>query len=96
MSISQFSRTSRRTAAKAKYNDAHYDQLKIWTPKGGRQIIQQLAAAAGLSTAEYIRVLVIRDADKRGIDVRAALGGGGLTSTMMQLIAAQQLPGDWV
>lgn len=96
MSISQYSRTSARTAAKAKYNDKHYDQVKFWTPKGGRQIIQQLAAAAGLSTAEYIRVLVIRDADRRGIDVRAALGGGGLTSTMMQLIAAQQLPGDWV
>lgn len=75
--INQYSRTSARTAAKAKYNAKHYDQIKIWTPKGGRDIIQQLAAASGLSMAEYIRSLVIRDADKHGVDVRSALGGGG-------------------
>ena len=75
--INQNSRTSARTAAKAKYNAKHYDQLKIWTPKGGRDIIRQLAEANGLSIAEYIRTLVIRDADRHGVDVRAALGGGG-------------------
>ena len=77
MSISQFSRTSRRTAAKAKYNETHYDQLKIHVAKGGRCVIQQLAAASGQSMADYIRTLVIRDADRHGIDVREALGGGG-------------------
>lgn len=75
--INQYSRTSARTAAKAKYNSKHYDQIKFWSPKGSRDIIQQLAAASGLSMAEYIRSLVIRDADRHGIDVRAALGGGG-------------------
>ncbi len=96
MSISQFSRTSRRTAAKAKYNETHYDQLKIHVAKGGRCVIQQLAAASGQSMADYIRTLVIRDADRHGIDVREALGGGGdaVTSTMCD-IALAQLCGDW-
>lgn len=89
MSIWQYSTTSARTEAKQRYNEKHYDQLKVWTPKGGREIIKQLAAAAGLSTAEYIRSLVIRDAAARGIDVRAELGGGGDPSTIIELIAGQ-------
>jgi hypothetical protein len=63
--------------AKQKYNERHYDQVKIYAPKGGREIIQQLAAATGMSMAEYIRHCIIADAQRRGIDVSAALGGGG-------------------
>lgn len=65
--------------SKQRWNAAHYDQLKIYTPKGGRTVVQQLAAAAGMSMAEYIRHCVIADAQRRGIDVRAELGGGGAT-----------------
>ena len=82
--INQYSRTSARTEAKQRYNEKHYDQIKFYSPKGSRDIIQQLAAASGQSMAEYIRTLVIRDADRHGIDVRAALGGGA-DSTMTAL-----------
>lgn len=77
MSIKQYSCTASRTNAKQRYNERHYDQIKFYSPKGSRDIIQQLAAASGQSMAEYIRTLVIRDADRHGIDVRTALGGGG-------------------
>lgn len=93
--INQYSRTSARTEAKQRYNEKHYDQIKFYSPKGSRDIIQQLAAASGQSMAEYIRTLVIRDADRHGIDVRAALGGGGAGSTMIA-IAAAQIAGDWM
>lgn len=63
-------------AAKTRYNDRNYDQIKLYCRKGAREIIQRLAAASGLSMAEYIRHCVIADAEKRGIDVREALGGG--------------------
>ena len=94
MSIWQYSTAAKRTEAKQRYNETHYDQIKFYSPKGSREIIQQLAAASGQSMAEYIRTLVIRDADRHGIDVRAALGGGGADSTMIQ-IATAQLLGDW-
>ena len=63
-------------AAKQRYNERHYDQVKIYVSCGGRDIIQQLAAASGMSMAEYIRHCVISDAQRRGIDVTAELGGG--------------------
>ena len=80
-------------AAKTKYNSAHYQQVKIFVRDGGRDVIQQLAAAAGMSMAEYIRHCVIQDAQRRGIDVRAALGGGGVTSTIAAI--AEQLRAPW-
>lgn len=95
MSIKQFSRVAARTAAKQKYNTVHYDQIKFYSPKGSREIIQQLAAASGQSMADYIRTLVIRDADRHGIDVRSALGGGGGATSTMIAIAAAQITGDW-
>lgn len=86
-------------AAKTRYNEKNYDQIKLYGRKGSREIIQRLAAAAGLSMAEYIRHCIIKDAEGRGIDVREALGGGGLTSTIAAIIASCDLPeqisGDW-
>lgn len=80
--------------AKTKYNAEHYQQLKIYVRDGGREVIHQLAAAAGMSTAEYVRHCIIKDAAMRGIDVNAALGGGGITSTMIAI--AKQMTGDWI
>ena len=80
-------------AAKTKYNKTHYQQVKIFVRDGGRDVIQQLAAAAGMSMAEYIRHCIIKDAAMRGIDVNAALGGGGVTSTIIEI--AQQMTGPW-
>lgn len=63
-------------AAKTRWNAKHYDQVKISVIKGGREVIQQIAAASGMSMAEYIRHCIIADAQRRGIDVTEALGGG--------------------
>lgn len=93
MSINQYSRTAARTEAKQRYNETHYDQVKIHVVQGGRAIIQQLAAASGMSMAEYIRHCIISDAQRRGIDVTAALGGGGAPSTITALI--DQLSAPW-
>lgn len=86
-------------AAKTRYNRENYDQIKVYSRKGSREIIQRLAAAAGMSMTEYIKHCIIKDADSRGIDVRQALGGGGLTSTIEAIIASCALPGqltgDW-
>lgn len=60
------------------WNREHYDQLLIRVRKGSREAVQQLAAERGMSTAEYIRHLIITDAQKRGnVDISATLGGGG-------------------
>ena len=45
-----------KTSNKAviKYRAAHYDRLLLTMPKGRREIIQQAAAAAGLSQNAYV------------------------------------------
>ena len=84
--------TAACTAAKAKYNRKHYDGLYIRTNKGGREVVQELAAASGRSTAEYVRHCIITEAKMRGIDVAAALGGGGVTDTLAAIRTAAGLP----
>ena len=81
-------------AAKQRYNERHYDQVKIYVPAGGRTIIQQLAAASGMSMAEYMRHCIIADANRRGINVSAELGGGGCPSTTTAAITGQ-LAAPW-
>ena len=66
-----------QTDAKRRYNSRHYEQVMLRVQIGGREVIQALADRAGLSMAEYIRSCVIADAERRGIDVRSSLGGGG-------------------
>jgi hypothetical protein len=84
--------TAACTAAKAKYNRKHYDGLYVRTSKGGREVIQQLAAAAGMSCAEYVRHCVIIEAKTRGIDVTEALGGEGVDDALTAIRAAAGLP----
>lgn len=99
MSWDQDSRsTFEKNQAKQRYNKYAYDQCKIYVRKGGRDVIQQLAEAAGMSMAEYIRHVIICDAARRGYDVRAALGGGGVdavTSTGDAFAEFHQILGDW-
>lgn len=92
MNINQYSRTSARTEAKQRYNEKHYEQVKIYCQIGARTVIQQLAAASGMSMAEYIRHCIITDAQRRGIDVSGALGGGGAPST---IALTEQLRAPW-
>lgn len=81
MMIKQYRRDrSAQNAAKQRYNAKAYDQVKLCVRKGGREVVQTLAAAAGMSMAEYIRHCVIKDAKARGYDVSDALGGGGVRS----------------
>ena len=62
---------------KDRYNRKHYDQVQLRVAKGGREQLQQLALSEGLSTAAYIRHLIIADAKNRGFgDISAVIGGG--------------------
>lgn len=64
---------------KDRWNRAHYEQVQLRVAKGGRETVQQLALAAGMSTAAYLRHLIISDAKSRGFgDISAKIGGGGL------------------
>lgn len=86
--ITQYSRTSARTAAKQKYNEKNYDQVKLYVYKGGRDLIKQLAELQGLSMAEYIKHLIIADATEQNVADAAKIlgGGGGLTLSDLGLL----------
>lgn len=63
---------------KDRWNKKHYDQLAFRCRKGGKDVIAAMAALRGMSMAEYIRHLVIKDAKDAGKgDISAYLGGGG-------------------
>lgn len=70
-------RTTTSCEVKDRWNRDHYDQILIRTGIGGREAVQAMAALHGLSVAEYIRHLVIQDANAAGKpDISAILGGG--------------------
>lgn len=52
------------TRAKNKYNTAHYDQVKLWVPKGDRERIDEAARRAGMSRNAFI-VRAIEEMIKR-------------------------------
>lgn len=66
-----------RTQQKAAYNAANYEQVKIYVARGGREALQEIAAARGMSMAAYIRHLIIQDGSDVRPDIRSTLGGGG-------------------
>jgi len=88
--------TMAQQRAKNKYNAKTYDQLKVWIRKGGRSVVQGLAAAAGMSTAEYLRHLIVQDAAQHGLDVRDALGGGVTVPDVLDELADCIDWGGWV
>lgn len=63
------------TESKREWNKANYDRLYVMVPKGARDEIHAVAAAHGMSTAAYIRHLII--ADNRPDDLPTLVGGGG-------------------
>lgn len=63
------------TRSKRRYNNKHYDKLYIAVPIGARDEIHAAAAAHGMSTAAYIRHLVLADNPAESCPV---LRGGGL------------------
>lgn len=75
---------------KDRWNRNHYDQIMFRTGNGGAAAIKAMAAYHGLSMAEYLRHLVIKDAETEGKpEISAILGGGGdLTSFIADLIGS--------
>ena len=71
-------KTHTSTAVKNRWNKKHYDVVSFSVTKGAREEIKQLAEILGMSMAEYIRHLIISDAEKNGKnDVIPSLRGGG-------------------
>lgn len=70
-------KTITSTEVKNRWNSKHYDRINVTVAKGGKDVITALAASAGLSTAAYIRHLIIADAQSRqNADIAALIGGG--------------------
>lgn len=64
---------------KDRWNRNHYDKITFRCGKGGAAAVKAMAAFHGLSMAEYIRHLIIADAENEGKhDISAIIGGGGL------------------
>lgn len=70
------SKTYTSPEVKDRWNRKHYDQVVFRCGIGGRKLIQDAAAAHGMSMAEYLRHLVIAD-NPENADISAILGGGG-------------------
>lgn len=75
------SRRKTYTSAEVKnrWNAQHYDRIVINVPQGGRDELQAMAAAAGMTVSAYVRALVIRDAAARGEQL-PAIGGGAVAT----------------
>lgn len=72
------SKTYTSNEVKDRWNRAHYDKVTFRTGNGGRAAIQAMAAYHGMSMAEYLRHLVIADAQQaEKPEISAILGGGG-------------------
>ena len=72
-------KTYTSSAVKERYNRKHYDRITFHCPKGGSEILKIAAEAAGMTKAAYIRNLILKDAQERGLtDVVKVLGGGGV------------------
>lgn len=72
-------KTHTSAAVKDRWNKAHYDQVTFRCKIGGKEMIKDLAEENGQTLAEYIRRLILQDAQIRGkTDVVELLGGGGV------------------
>ena len=70
-------KTRTSTAVEGRWNGAHYDQVLFRCKKGGKALMKDIAAQKGMAFAEYMRTLVIQDAQKSGRnDVVEFFGGG--------------------
>lgn len=77
-------KTYTSSAVKNRWNKKHYDQIMFRCKIGGKELMQQLAAESGMTFAEYMRTLVIQDAQKRGKnDVVEFFGGGVISDTTL-------------
>lgn len=74
--------TADKYAKNTEYQRKNYDQICIRVGKGQRDYIAELAAQDCRTVANYIKHLIIQDAQKKGKnpDISAFLGGGERTS----------------
>lgn len=70
-------KTHTSTAVKRRWNEAHYDRIHISVPIGAKDEIHAIAAAHGMSTAAYIKHLIIADNSPENCPILS--GGGGTT-----------------
>ena len=70
-------KTHTATEVKRRWNAIHYDKLYIDVPAGAREEIHAAAKLRGMSTAAYIRHLVIMDTAKNPEIAPILRGGGG-------------------
>lgn len=77
-------KTKTSCEVKDRWNRSHYDQIAFRCGIGGKAAVNALAQKRGMSTAEYLRHLIIRDAlkDAPDSDIQAILGGGGGTKSL--------------
>lgn len=70
--------TANKYAKNTEYQRKNYDQICIRVGKGQRDFIADLAAQDCRTVANYIKHLIIQDAQKKGKnpDISAFLGGG--------------------
>lgn len=87
-------RTKTSCEVKDRWNREHYDSVQFRTGNGGREAIRAMAAYRGMSMAEYLRHLVIADAQNAGKgDISAILGGGGnVNEWLMEMAIMRQCP----
>lgn len=72
------SKTHTSSQVKARYNRKHYDTVSFRAGKGSNEAISMLAELRGMSKAEYLRHLIIADAESAAKpEISAILGGGG-------------------
>lgn len=67
------------TEAKKRYNRREYDYITTYINKDGKELVKECAEAWGMTVAEYIRELLIHDAQEQGHSdavQRIDLGGG--------------------
>lgn len=77
---------------KDRWNREHYDQIAFRTGIGGKEAVKHMAAQRGMSVAEYLRHLVIADAQNLGkYEISAILGGGALSELRRVLFRNPQI-----
>lgn len=87
------SKTYTSNEVKDRWNREHYDKVTFRTGNGGRAAIQAMAAYHGMSMAEYLRHLVIADAERaEKPEISAILGGGGDLNGFIAACTLGQLP----
>lgn len=69
---------TKKYASNTEYQHNAYDMICVRLGKGQRKIVQEIASEEHRSVSNYMKHLIIKDAQKKGknIDISAFIGGG--------------------